>query len=222
MVKIIEVVCYWQRLTQKQTALLGKPGTNTSYDHLCNAVKDWLVPVKLLFFKEIAKKLNECLVVFQTDKPMAPFFMKILEDLIKTIMGKFIRKGLRDKSCSEMAKLDFSDVKNQKPTHLVNLGFTVNHEIQLLKSSQKITDNQILKSKKEAVGFLVTLRTHLMGNSPVKSFFARRLCSFSPSYIGQCSKNCGKLFDKVSLSWSPARLLLLILPTALSYSTAPP
>ena len=151
---------------------------------------------------------------------MAPFSMEILEDLIKTIMGKFIHKDLCDKSCSKMAKLDFNDV-NQKPTHLVNLGFTVNHEIQLLKSSKKITDSQILKSKK-AVGFLVTLCTHLMGNSPVKSFFARRLCCLSPSYIGQCSKTCGKLFDKVSLSWSPARLLFLILTTALSYSTAPP
>ena len=39
-------------------------------------------------------------------------------------------KDLLDKSCSEMEKLDFNDVNNQKPTHLVNLGFAVNHAIE--------------------------------------------------------------------------------------------
>ena len=68
-------------------------------------MKDCLVPVKLLFFEEVAKKLNEFLVVFQTDKPMAPFLTKTLKDLIKTLMRKFNGKDL-DKSCLEMAKLD--------------------------------------------------------------------------------------------------------------------
>ena len=70
-------------------------------------MKDCLVPVKLLFFEEGAKKLNEFLVVFQTDNPMAPFLTQTLEDLIKTLTRKFICKDLCDKSCSEMAKLDF-------------------------------------------------------------------------------------------------------------------
>ena len=69
------------------------------------------------------------LVVFETDKPMAQFLTETLEDLIKTLMRKFIRKDLRDKSCLEMAKLDFNDVNNQKPTHLVDLSFAVNNEI---------------------------------------------------------------------------------------------
>ena len=150
--KIIEVVSYWQQLPKNKQPGLGKPGANTSYDHLCKAVKDCLVPVKLLFFEEVAKKLNEFLVVFQTDKPMAPFLTETLEDLIKTLMRKFIRKDLSDKSCSEMVKLDFNDVNNQKPTHHVDLGFAVNREIQLLKSSKKITGSQMLKFKKEALG----------------------------------------------------------------------
>ena len=103
--KIIEVVSYWQQLPKNKQPGLGKPGANTSYDHLCKAVKDCLVPVKLLFFEEVAKKLNEFLVVFQTDKPMAPFLTETLKDLIKTLMRKFNGKDL-DKSCLEMAKLD--------------------------------------------------------------------------------------------------------------------
>ena len=120
---------------------------------------------------------------------MAPFIIETLEDLIKTLMKKFIRKDLCDKSCSEIAKLDFNNVNNQKPAHFVDLGFAVNHEVQLLKSSKKITDSQILKFKKEAVEFLATLCTHLMEKSPVKSFFARCLRCLSPNYIKKIKKS---------------------------------
>ena len=118
------------------------------------------------------------MLVFQSDKPMAPFLMETLEDVIKTLVRKFISKDFHDKSCSEMAKLDFNDVNNQKPTHLVDLGLAVNHEIQLLKISKKITDSQILKFKKEAVGFLATLCTHVMEKSSVKSFFCQKPLQF--------------------------------------------
>ena len=104
---------------------------------------------------------------------MAPFLTETLEDLIKTLMRKFILKDFRDKSCSEMAKLDLNFVYNHKPIHLVDLDLAINHEIQLLKSSKKITDSQILKFKKEAVGFLANLCTHVMAKSPARSFFCQ-------------------------------------------------
>ena len=53
-----------------------------------------------------------------------------------------------------MRKIGFNDGNYQKAPHLVNLGLPVSHEIQLLKSSKKITDSQILKLKKEAMGLL--------------------------------------------------------------------
>ena len=184
-------------------------------------MKDCPVPVKLLFFEEVAKKLNEFLVFFQTDKSMTSFLKETLEDLIKTLMRKFIRKDLHDKSCSEIAKLDFNYVNNQKPTHLVDLDFAVNHEIQLLKSSKKIVDSQILKFKKEAVGFLVTLCTHLMEKSPVKSFFLPDAFAVYLQIILESALRLVRNFlIKFCLSWSPTRLFFLILSTALSQSTA--
>ena len=176
------------------------------------ACERFKIPVKLLFFKEVPKILTKFLVVFQTGKPMASVLVETLEDLIKTLTGKLIRKDLRDKSCSEITKLDFNNVNNQKPTHLVYLGFAVNHGIQLLKSSKKITDSQILKFKKEAVKFLATLCSHLMKKNPVKSFFARCLES-----VLSLLRNC---LIKFCLRRYLTRLFLLVLPTALSHSTA--
>ena len=87
---------YWSsnlfsKVTQKQPGV-GKSGANNSYYHLCKTVKDCLAPIKLLFFEDVAKKLNEFLVVFQADKPMAPFLTETLKDLIKTLMRKFTGK----------------------------------------------------------------------------------------------------------------------------------
>ena len=96
-----------------------------------------------------------------------------------------------------MRKLGFNDGNYQKATHLVNLGFPVSHEIQLLKSSKKITDSQILKLKKEAMGLLAILCTHLMEKTPVKSFFARCLQLLSSNCNGKFSETCEKLFNKV-------------------------
>ena len=116
---------------------------------------------------------------------MAPFLTETLEDLIKTLMRKFIRKDLRDKSCSEIAKLDFNDVNNQKPTHLVDLGFAVNHEIQLLKSSKKITDSDF---------------AHLFNAKESGEIIFYQMPSLF-NYIGECSETCEKLFDKVLSKW---------------------
>ena len=93
---IIEVVPHCQQLPKNKQPWRGKPLANTSYDHFCKAVKDCLVLVKLLFFVEVTKKLNDILVVFQTGESMAPFLTETLEDLIKTLMRKFIRKDLHN------------------------------------------------------------------------------------------------------------------------------
>ena len=151
---------------------------------------------------------------------MTSFLTETLEDLIETLMRKFIRIDLdRVKSCSEMAMLDFNDVNDQKPTHLVDLGFAVNHEIQLLKSSTKITDSQKLKFKKYC-GVFSDFVYSFNGKKPSEIIFARYLHCLSPNYILECSETYEKVFDKVLFKLFSAMLLLLILPTALSHSTA--
>ena len=79
-------------------------------------------------------------MIFQADNLYSIISYGNIGRPYKTLTRKFIVKNLRDKSYSKMRKLDCDDVNNQNCTHLVNLGFPVNHEIQLLKSSKKITD----------------------------------------------------------------------------------
>ena len=47
-----------------------------------------LVPVKMIFFADIARTLNKFLVTYQTEKPMVPFLADSLEDILRTFSSK--------------------------------------------------------------------------------------------------------------------------------------
>ena len=72
--KIIEIVEFWKSLPKSKQPGQGKPGQNTSYEHLCKIYKDSFIPLKFQFYEEMAKSLNSFLLAFQTDRPMVPFF----------------------------------------------------------------------------------------------------------------------------------------------------
>ena len=109
--KIKEIIDFW-----KQLPGTGIPGGNISYEHLCSVYKNPLFLVKLQFFKGIAADLNHFLVLFQCNRPMAPFFVESLEDPIRTLCSKFIkRKVLHSASTTySLLKLDLTDTKKQK------------------------------------------------------------------------------------------------------------
>ena len=71
----------------------SKFGNNTSYDHLVTTIDDPLIPVKIKFFEEVTKKLNEILTLFQTDQPMTLFLAETLDGLVRFSMEKKFKKA---------------------------------------------------------------------------------------------------------------------------------
>ena len=137
--KVKVVTEYWKTLPKSKQPGLGKPGANTSYDRLCSTVSDPLISLKVLFFEQVAKKLNDFLVLFQTDKPMAPFLAESLEELLRYFMDQFILKRVLEKASTQwsLIKLDPLDRNNRKPVKEVDLGFAVNLQISTLKTCSK-------------------------------------------------------------------------------------
>ena len=88
--KVIEVLDYWKGLPKSKQPGRGRPGENKSYDFLLSKMNDLLVPVKLRFFEETAKKLNNFLVTFQTSSPVVPFLVDSLESLVRSFAERFI------------------------------------------------------------------------------------------------------------------------------------
>ena len=90
--KILEVVRLWKGLPKSKQPGKGKIGQSTSFDCLAKAVDDPTIPLKLRFFEEIAMSLNDFLVTFETDNPMVPFMTESLDNVLRTLCGRFLRK----------------------------------------------------------------------------------------------------------------------------------
>ena len=116
-------------ISTKEQPGQGKIDANTSFDHLSNAVNDPLVPVKLLFFDNVAKQLNTFLLLFLTDL-MAPFLVETLDELIREFCAKEIMEASTTVS---FTKIDFNKTANQKSVDQMDLGFAVKYDIQNLK-----------------------------------------------------------------------------------------
>ena len=122
------------------------------------ATFDWqkkvpLIPLKLQFFKGTASELNSFLITFQLDKPMTPFLVEKLEELLRLLCAKFIRKDTLDAACTTYAllKVDVTDTSNHKSISDVDLGFAIKHDIKILPSSKKWTEIQIYNFEEETM-----------------------------------------------------------------------
>ena len=139
--KMIEIVKFWKSLPKSKQPGRGK-GENKSFDRLCSSIDDPLVPVKLQFFEEISKLLNSFLVSFQIDKSMAPFLADRLEKITIILCRKFIKKDILDEAVTTLRfiKMQITDKANQVNVKTVDLGFSINHELNQLKINNIISE----------------------------------------------------------------------------------
>ena len=84
---------------------------------------------------------------------MTPFLVEKLEELLRLLCAKFIRKDTLDAACTTYAllKVDVTDTSNHKSVSDVDLGFAIKHDIKILPSSKNWTEIQIYNFKEEAM-----------------------------------------------------------------------
>ena len=130
---MIEVLDFWKGLPKSKQLGRGRPGENKSYEFLLSQMNDPLVPVKLRFFEETAKKLNNFLVTFQTSSPMVPFIVDSLENIVRSFVERFILPDVLKKANTthKLSQLDMTNPNIQIRTYEV--GFSVDHDIRQLK-----------------------------------------------------------------------------------------
>ena len=79
-------------------------------------MSDPLIHVKLCFFEESVKKLNDFLVAFQTTAPLVPFLVNSLEIPVRRFAEKFILPDVLSKIKPKyiLSLLDLKDENMQK------------------------------------------------------------------------------------------------------------
>ena len=148
--KIVEVSKYWKTLPKsKQQPGQGKQEKNKSYQTLLENYTDPMVLLRLAFFEEVSRKLNKFLCGFQTDAPMVQFLVDTIEEVLRDFCSKFILDDVMKKAekTLDLAKLDMMNVNIHKPS--TDLGFSLRHDMMVLKKSGKVNDTQIFNFKRD-------------------------------------------------------------------------
>ena len=126
-------------------------------------------------FVKTAVQLNKFLVLYQTKKPMVPFFTQSLEDIIHSFASTFMlaEKLKTSKACLSLCKIIFKDPSCHKRATDFNPWISIKTELSDLKKSRKISDTQFLMFKFGVVSFLSVLGAHLVEVSPTKYSLTR-------------------------------------------------
>ena len=191
--KIVEVVKYWKTLPKSKQPGQGKPEKNKSYQTLLKNYTDPMVLPRLAFFEEVSRKLNKFLRRFQTDAPMVPFLVDTIEEVLRDFCSKFTLDDVMKKAekTLDLVKLDMMNVNIHKLS--TDLGFSLRHDVMVLKKSGKVNDTQIFNFK----AFLPALCSHIVKKTPVQSHFARCARAFNPIHMAECPDSCRKLFNYI-------------------------
>ena len=144
-----------------------QPKNNKSYDWLVKVFKDKLVPLKLMFFKEIAAIINGFLRPFQTDNPMVPFLSDAYEELIRKLMKMFLLGSTVDGAKTPLAllKIDLNKMDTRLPLSQLRLPTAVKVAI----STSSYPSDKKDHFKKESISFIIGAINKLKEHLPIKS-----------------------------------------------------
>ena len=172
--KLVEFVRYWQSLPKTKQPGQGKPEGSKSHQCLASSFSDALLPLRLAFFEEVAKKLIKFLRRFQTDSPVVSFLVDTIEEILKDFCGRFILSDIMSKTVKTVDLIEIS---------IGDLGIALRHDIGVLKKKGMISDMQIARFKEDGKNSLVTLANHIATKTSVQSYFARCARSLNPIYM---------------------------------------
>jgi len=114
-----------------------------SYETFKQCCANHLVPVRLTFFF-VSKQITRFLTQYQTDKPMLPFLCSDLFQIVKDLMGRFIKsdKMAGVKFAYQLLKVDVQAKENHSVDSKIDVGFRAEKELKsaLEKTKKKVID----------------------------------------------------------------------------------
>ena len=137
---------------------------------------------KLEFIISVAKQLQQFLLKFQTDAPMAPFLGQLLKDLLLTLMDRFIKKDVLEQADSylKLAAIDPCDKKKLVHCKHVEFGFAARRSLKSVTDNKTISELAVLTFKTECVPLLSAMTAKLIERCPLKYPLVTYLSSLNP------------------------------------------
>lgn len=171
------IVTYVEKV---RTKVLPKP-TCKSFEVVSSKVKDPLLKAKLEFFRYIAMHLQPFLGNFQTDRPMTPFLMTDLSNIIKELMQKIVKSDVIIQSAgSKLFSIDMDDKNVYLTYSKVDIGFSTDRALKVAVKEKKLSDRQVMEFKIDCRNFITKLIKKLLDKCPVTYSLVRNLSMLNP------------------------------------------
>ena len=147
----------------------------------------------------IAAAVRPYLQTFQSDGPLLPFITSELEKLLRTLMGKFMKRAVLEgaNSAYKIAKLNVLDSATHVAPSEVDTGFAAKTTLEKVYKEKKISQLQVLEFRKECESMLATTVAKIQERSPLKYNFARKLASLDPRVMVSNPDPAIKMFQEV-------------------------
>ena len=94
-----------------------------------------MLKAKHLFWISLAQDFQPFLKMYRTEKPMVPFLASDLQNLLRSVMNRFIKENVLSSanSLTQVAKVDVSLDKNKKTYKELDIGIVTRKELDHLK-----------------------------------------------------------------------------------------
>ncbi|KAJ4930980.1 hypothetical protein JOQ06_025281 [Pogonophryne albipinna] len=163
-----------------------------SFEAVKKSSKDPLFIPKVMIFNSIAREIKPFLTLYQTDKPMLPFFSEDLFQLMKGLMGRFFKEEPMKEATTvlKLLHIPLQDSSIHKDATKINLGFSAETCLKQLRSINKVSERQALELRMECKTFLIKLLEKLQNKAPVNQQLVRSMRCLDPRYMAESKEVC--------------------------------
>ena len=174
---MVKIVKYWESLCK------SKRPKNKSYEALVDHHLDKFVPLRMQFFKDLAKKLKGFLVLFQTDRPMVAFLSNSLENMLRNLMKMILKPNILKEAATaySLTKVEVGKSNNQLEVDQIDMGTALKQML----SSLLCKPEKKREFKKECKQIIIALLQKLQERCPLKYSIVRNASSLSPNEMVQ-------------------------------------
>lgn len=133
--------------------------------------QDDLFPAKLNFFLMLAGEITPFLKLYQTDKPMMPFVSGDLTNMLRNLMGKFIKLSVvkNATTTSKLLEVDYADPVNHMDVAKLRVGLVTKQALEENLNNNPDADRLRLEFKQNCKVFLLKMVSILLEKKSVCS-----------------------------------------------------
>ena len=181
-----------------QKKAIPNPKTKTC-DTVKEACVDLLLPVKLLFAITVAKQVEPFLVKYQSDKPMLPFLVSDLFQMLKGLMERLVKQEPLKKLTTpdKLTRFDVADNDSHKRFDLIDIGFSANKKLKELMNKTKVSERQLMELRMACKSCLQKRVASILEKAPIKYPLAGNLACLNPIKIAANKELCLARFKRV-------------------------